>query len=235
MKSVAQRRRSAAALALFVAVNLMAWADASAVSNEIWPELDLSFPLREPLRLLLTGSGTRDSESGDKSQGTFAAYFDYRISQNISVRAGYEYLENLKLSTGAREGVEHRQVYDFNYYWHLGEDTQIADRTRVDVRDQAGRTTYRCRNRLLFTHELAIRRVRLIPYASAEAFYDTQYDQLNRLQFRLGTTLLFCPATRHVSYHQVRGCPRHYIEHQILGRQLLHARPERVTSVATEC
>ncbi len=189
MKSVAQRRRIAAALALFVAVNLMAWADARAVTNEIWPELDLSFPLVEPLRLLLTGSGTRDSESGDKSQGTFAAYFDYRVSQNISVRAGYKYLENLKLSTGAREDVEHRQVYDFNYYWRLGEEAQIADRTRVDVRDLAGRTTYRFRNRLLFTHELAIRRVRLIPYASAEAFYDTQYDHLNRLQFRLGTTL----------------------------------------------
>jgi hypothetical protein len=73
MKSAAQMRRIAVARALFVALNLMAGADARAVSNEIWPELDLSFPLVEPLRLLLTGSGTRDSESGDKSQGTFAA------------------------------------------------------------------------------------------------------------------------------------------------------------------
>jgi Protein of unknown function (DUF2490) len=190
VKRGAQSRRIAGGRALFLSVTLMTGAAARAeVTDEIWPELDLWFHLTEPLRLLLSGSGTRDSESGDKSQGTFAAYFDYRAAQNISVRAGYEYLENLKLSTGARASVEHRQVYDFNYYWRLADDAQIADRTRVDVRDLGGHITYRFRNRLLFNHELEVRQVRLIPYASAEVFYDTQYDQVNRLQFRLGTTL----------------------------------------------
>lgn len=189
MKTAVQARRIAGARTLVAAVTLLTGADARAVTNEIWPELELSFPLAEPLRLLLNSSGTRDSDSGDKSQGTFAAYLDYRVGQNISVRAGYEYLENLKLSTGARRDVEHRQIYDFNYYWGIGDDAQIANRTRVDVRDLGGRISYRFHNRLLFTHKLAIRQVRLIPYASAEAFYDTQYDRLNRLQFRLGTTL----------------------------------------------
>jgi hypothetical protein len=190
MKQAAQTRRIAGGRALFLGVTLMTGAaPRAAVTNEIWPELDLWFHLTEPLRFLLTGSGTRDSESGDRSQGTFAAYFDYRAAQNISVRAGYEYLENLKLSSGARVSVEHRQVYDFNYYWRIGDGAQIADRTRVDVRDLAGHITYRFRNRLIFNHELEVRQVRLIPYASAEVFYDTQYDQVNRLQFRLGTTL----------------------------------------------
>jgi hypothetical protein len=190
MKRAALARRIASGRALLLGVALMTGAAArAAVTNEIWPELDLWFHLTEPLRLLLSGSGTRDADSGDRSQGTFAAYFDYRAAQNISFRAGYEYLENLKLSTGARASVEHRQVYDFNYYWRLGDDAQIADRTRVDVRDIEGHTTYRFRNRLLFNHELEVRKVRLIPYASAEVFYDTQYDKVNRLQFRLGTTL----------------------------------------------
>jgi Protein of unknown function (DUF2490) len=190
MKRAVQSREIACGQALFLGVSLMMGTAArAAVSNEIWPELDLWFHLTEPLQLLLSGSGTRDADSGDKSQGTFAGYFDYRAAQNISFRAGFEYLENLKLSTGARANVEHRQVYDFNYYWRLGDDAQIADRTRVDVRDIEGHITYRFRNRLLFNHKLEIRQVRLIPYASAEAFYDTQYDRLNRLQFRLGTTL----------------------------------------------
>jgi Protein of unknown function (DUF2490) len=190
MKRAALARRIAIGRALFLGVALMTGAAArAAVTDEIWPELDLWFHLTEPLRLLLSGSGTRDSESGDKSQGTFAAYFDYRAAQNISFRAGYEYLENLKLSTGARASVEHRQVYDFNYYWRLGDDAQIADRTRVDVRDIEGHITYRFRNRLLLNHELEVRKVRLTPYASAEVFYDTQYDRVNRLQFRLGTAL----------------------------------------------
>jgi hypothetical protein len=190
VKSGAKPRRIAGALALLLTAVLMTGPVARAkVSNELWPELDLWFHLTEPLQLLLTDSGTRDSESGDKSQGAYGVYLDYRLNENIAFRAGYRYLENLTLSTGARESVEHRQVYDFNYYWHLGEGARIADRTRIDVRDQDGKTTYRYRNRLLFNQELKVRRVRLVPYASVEVFYDTKYDQVNRLQFRLGSSL----------------------------------------------
>jgi hypothetical protein len=141
------------------------------------------------LRLLLTGSGTRDAEGGDKTQGAYAAYLDCRINGHFSVRAGYEYRERLQLSTGARGSVEHRQIYDFNYYADLRQDARLTDRTRIDVRDRGGQTTYRFRNRLTFTRDLEVHRVRLAPYASGEVFYDTQYDRVNRLQFRLGTTL----------------------------------------------
>jgi hypothetical protein len=172
-----------------VAILMTGAAARASVTNEVWPELDLWFHITQPLRLLFTASGVRDADSGDKSQGAAGAYIDYRPNESISLRAGYRYLEGLKLSTGARENVEHRQVYDFNYYWHLGDAAQIADRIRVDVRDQEGKTTYRYRNRLLFNHECEVRRVKLVPYASAEVFYATQYDKVNRLQFRLGTAL----------------------------------------------
>jgi uncharacterized protein DUF2490 len=161
----------------------------AAVTNEIWPGIDVSLPVTGSLRLLLTGSGTRDAEGGDKTQGAYAAYLDYRINRHISVRAGYEYRERLQLSTGARGSVEHRQIYDFNYYVDLRQDARLTDRTRIDVRDRGGQTTYRFRNRLMFTRDLEVHRVRLAPYASCEVFYDTQYDRVNRLQFRLGTTL----------------------------------------------
>jgi hypothetical protein len=159
------------------------------VTNELWPELDLWFHLTDPLQLLLTFTGTRDAEGGDRAQGTGAAYFDYRPNDSISFRAGFEYLENLKTSTGARENVEHRQVYDFNFYLPLPYDVRLADRTRVDVRDQEATTTYRFRNRVLFTRAVEVQHVRLVPYTSAEVFYDTQYHELNRLQFRLGSAL----------------------------------------------
>lgn len=163
------------------------------VRNEIWPELDLWFHLTAPLQLLLTETGVRDSESGDKSQGAFGVFLDYRLNDHITVRAGYRYLENLTLTTGARENVEHREVFDFNYSWRLGESMQIVDRTRIDMRDQEGTTSNRYRNRLLINRKLEIHRVILTPYASAEAFYDTKYDELNRLQFRAGSALATGP------------------------------------------
>jgi hypothetical protein len=82
----------------------------AAVTNEIWPQIEVFLPVTESLRLLLTGSGTRDAEGGDKTQGAYGAYLDYRINRHISVRAGYEYRERLPLSTGARGSVEHRPI-----------------------------------------------------------------------------------------------------------------------------
>lgn len=140
--------------------------------------------------MLFTDSATRDSDSGDKSQGAYAAYVDYRISQTMSVRVGYKYLQNLKLSTGARENVEHRQTFDFNYLSHPGRwDIQLADRTRIEVRDKGGTITYRFRNRLTFSRELQVRGVLFTPYTSGEVYYDTQYGRVDRLQFRLGAKL----------------------------------------------
>ena len=121
--------------ALSLVGTLMAGAVAhAAVMNEIWPELDLSFPLAGPLRLVLTYSGTRDAEGGDRTRGAYAAYLDYRFNEHISARAGYEYLEGLKPSTGARENVEHRQIYDFNYSFDLLHGAKLSDRTRIDAR-----------------------------------------------------------------------------------------------------
>ena len=190
MNSSPKARHLARSYLLWVACALAASGSAHAVvKDEIWPELDLWFQLTTPLRLLLTDSGVRDSESGDKSQGAYGANVDYRLNQHISFRAGYRYFQNLTLATGARADVEHRQVYDFNYYWRPGDGAQIVDRTRFEVRDQEGRTTYRYRNRISFSREVRIRQVRLVPYASAEAFYDTKFAELNRLQFRLGSQL----------------------------------------------
>jgi hypothetical protein len=180
----------ASTLGIGIAASLfLASAARAEVQNQFWPELDLSFPLISSLGLLLQYTGTRDS-SGDKTQGSGAAYLPYRINENISVSAGYEYLEGYKTSTGARANTEHRQVYDFIYSLPLASaDTLIADRTRFDVRDQEGATTYRVRNRLSVSHPVDVRGVRLVPYASEEVFYDTAYDRIDRLQFRLGTTL----------------------------------------------
>jgi Protein of unknown function (DUF2490) len=189
VKRGARTRTIAGMGALLLTALMSGPATRADVRDEIWPELDLWFHLTAPLQLLLTETGVRDSESGDKSQGAFGAFLDYRVNDHISVRAGYRYLENLTLTTGARENVEHREVYDFNYSWHVGERARIVDRTRIDVRDQEGKTSYRYRNRLLVNQPIEIHRVKLIPYASAEAFYDTKYDQVNRLQFRLGSAL----------------------------------------------
>jgi hypothetical protein len=160
----------------------------SRTRNEVWPELKLWFHLTEQTRLLLTASGTRDAESGDRTQGAYGLYFDYRANEHISCRAGYVYLAGVS-QAGERNSVEHREVLDFNYSLQIADHTQLGDRTRVDLRDMNDERTYRLRNRLRLDRELQVGHVTLGPYASLEAFYDSHLGRVNRFRLELGTTV----------------------------------------------
>jgi hypothetical protein len=180
---------SADGRALFLVATLAMGTGAhSSTQTEVWPKLEIWFHLTEQTRLLLTGSGTRDAESGDRTQGAYGLYFDYRANEQISYRAGYLYEAGVS-QQGKRNSNEHRGVFDFTYRWQIADHAQLGDRTRVDLREMNNETTYRLRNRLRLDREFQVRHVSLTPYASLEAFYDSHLDRVNRLRFELGTTV----------------------------------------------
>ena len=185
----ARRAVSAGGRTLFLMATLaMGTAAHSSTQNEVCPELELWFHLTEQTRLLLTGSGTRDAESGEKTRGAYGLYLNYRANVHISYRAGYLYLEGLSRA-GEKNSTEHREVLDFNYRWQIADHARLGDRTRVDLREMNNETTYCLRNRLRLDRELQVEHMMLGPYASLEAFYDSHLDRVNRLLFELGTAV----------------------------------------------
>jgi hypothetical protein len=157
---------------------------------EFWPELDLWVTLSKPARLLFTAAGTRNRDDGDRTDGTFGAYFDYRAGPRTSWRAGYVYVRGLATEPGEFDNLEQRLVLDFNYRWRFGEQWLLVDRTRLDLRDREGEDSWRVRNRLRLEYETKWRDITINPYASLEAYYDNRFDSVSRYRFEGGVFFL---------------------------------------------
>jgi Protein of unknown function (DUF2490) len=160
-----------------------------AASFEFWPESDTWVRLSEPAQLLFIISGDRDADSGDKTDGKYGVYLDYLLNERISLRGGYQFQRNLSEAPGEHDTSENRLVFDFNYYWRIGEQGRLADRVRLDLRDMEGETSYRVRNRLMYSQEIKLTRATFSPYASIEAFYDSRFDTVSRFLTHVGSTV----------------------------------------------
>jgi hypothetical protein len=165
------------------------------VLDEFWPELDLWYSFSQSTRALLTVAGGRSREDGDRADAELALYLDYRASKRISYRVGY--LQTID-SSSEDEGVgEQRALFDFNYRWHFGSSTELADRTRLELRDLGNEDSVRIRNRLRVQSERQVRQVSVSPYASLEAYYDDRYHSVSRWRVETGFTM---PSGRHLEW-----------------------------------
>jgi hypothetical protein len=159
-------------------------------NHEFWPELDIWARLTDSLRLLFITSGTRD-RNGDRTADEGEAFLDYRMSDRISFRAGFDYQKNLPAGTSTSDSIEHRYVFDFNYRWRIGEAGRLTDRSRLDIRDIEDDTSYRIRNRLLYEQDIKVSRTTITPYASLEAYYDSRSSTVSRYRVESGTVVPF--------------------------------------------
>lgn len=66
-------------------------------------------------------------------------------------------------------------------------------RNRLELRWIDGDFSWRDRLRLWIEREFHIGRVTLVPYGSAEPFWDSRYDAFTRVRYQLGTVV---PITR---------------------------------------
>jgi hypothetical protein len=167
---------------------LLAGGARAETKSEFWPELDTWIRLSDATRLLFVAESTRDHDSGDRVNEDVQGYVDYRYSARISFRAGYEYANTPPATPDEGHSIEHRWVLDFNYNWKLGETTKLTNRLRTDLRDVAGETSYRIRDRLKLEHPMRLGRQAVTPYGDVEAFYDSQHDAVSRYKLEIGAT-----------------------------------------------
>jgi hypothetical protein len=167
---------------------LLAGAVRAETSSEFWPELDTWIRLNDSTRLLFVTESTRDHDSGDRVNEDMQGYVDYRYSPRISFRAGYEYANTPPATPDEGHSIERRWVLDFNYNWKLDEATKLTNRVRTDLRDIAGNSSYRIRDRLKLEHETRLGKQSVTPYGDIEAFYDSRYDGVSRYKLEVGAT-----------------------------------------------
>ena len=73
----------------------------------------------------------------------------------------------------------------------------ITDRNRADLDWQAGKFTWRYRNRLTAERRFTISNYHPAPYVSAELFYESQYSKISSTNLYAGCLL---PVGKHVQF-----------------------------------
>jgi hypothetical protein len=158
-------------------------------STETWPEVQLYYHFNPRALLMLNSSPNRSLESGEKTNGEYGLYLNYKPTSRTAYRIGYMYLANEAPEPGGKEVVEHRIVLDYTYGWPIGRHGLLWDRTRIDLRDRDGDASQRLRNRLRYQQETNIDRLPVLAFVDAELYYDTRFDALSRYKFQIGANL----------------------------------------------
>jgi len=198
-------------LAILVWLRSTAGAVASESSTEFWPEVDLWFRLTPSWRVSTLAALTRNLET-DYREGTLVLQADYawgkpglvykgrlldesraQSMKAMMARAGY--LGATSLGDG---GDAYREKTIF-LEWHLrvplANQVLLSHRLRTDLRwlGDPSELSERWRYRIMVEKEINAGRCSWVPYGSAEAFYDSRYDTINRLRSIAGTSVAWTP------------------------------------------
>lgn len=206
MIALASGRLAVAAMAFaLAAIGAPARAqDSSAVAAEFWPELNVFVKLGRDVRTYTIVTPSREFEDGKRGDlaswqvGQFieiglgplvrsraeAARRDESRLKYLRLRPGVEYVG----LPGAR--TEWRIVTELTPRFFLPGEVLLAWRNRGEARWIDGDFSWRYRTRAWFEREFRVgRSAALVPYVSAEPFYDSRFDCVVQLRCQFGTAI----------------------------------------------
>jgi hypothetical protein len=181
---------------------------ARAQDTQFIPEVDAYLKLNSVVRTYLQAKD--DREGGDSTQFAIGPSIEFYLKPLIKLRratvfdlddaksralvleAGYRYINEPNAPT------ENRMVLAVTSHFPLKAGFLISDRNRADLDWKKGVFTWRYRNRLTLERTFSIRSYHLIPYVSAELFYESQYSKISTTSIYVGS--LF-PVGKHVEFN----------------------------------
>jgi hypothetical protein len=152
--------------------------------NQIWHETVVGIPITKELNLNLTGvlrfgGGRRDFVDNRAGVG-----FSYKVNKYLTAGSGYLYR--------VTEFVRNRKNYENRFigFFALGKSFgkfNVSDRNQFEFHARNSRPDkFNYRNRLLVERVIKRKKFEIKPFASAEAFYDSQFDKFSRLWLTIG-------------------------------------------------
>ena len=188
--------------------------EASGSKREYVPEFNGYFKLTEQARLFLLADVSRLSPEG-VSNGEVGIHFDYTLLPILRPRlraAEWERERYLWLRIGVRrlgdidgrdDGFrENRLLLEATARFEVAGEAWLFHRLRWDLRDVDGKTSNRYRYRIGVEKEVAAPGgTLLVPYLTAEWFYDTRFDAWSRQRYQLGTEVVLDKSWRLEPYY----------------------------------
>ncbi len=180
----------AVASALLVAPVGTAWAGET---NEFWPEVQFHkwFDDRQSRAIVMMSHG-RERDSNATYQADVGLTFEHHFTNWFWGRLGYRHGN----STDGGPFQENRLLAEQIFRMPLGFGFSADFRTREDFRWLNTGFFVRLRERIQVQRDVTIGNYLFTPYASAEVYFDTQYNQMSRYRLILGVTL---PISEHFS------------------------------------
>lgn len=214
LQSLRPRRTRWLALLLLVLFCRTGSADDSSQEVQFLPEIDAYLKLNPNIRVSFQAKDTR--EGGDSTQAEIGPSMEFYLKPLVRLKeitafdlddakarplvltAGYRYLaapgkpgtNRIPIAVTSRLPIKAKLL--------------LTDRNRADLDWSDGSFTWRYRNMLSLERTVAISSYHLIPYASAEIYYESQYAKVSTTELYAGS--LF-PMGKHVQL-------KAYYEHQ---------------------
>jgi Protein of unknown function (DUF2490) len=186
----------------------------STQETEFFPEVDAYLTLNKEIRVSFLAKDTR--EGGDSTQASIGPSIDFYLKPLIKLKritafdlddaksrplvltAGYNFL------TAPNSASTNRVLVSATSHLPIKADLLFTDRNRADLDWSDGAFTWRYRNKPSLQRTFAIHSYHLLPYASAEFYYESQYSKFSTTELYAGTNL---PLGKHVELDT-------YYEHQ---------------------
>jgi hypothetical protein len=181
---------------------------ARAQDTQFIPEVDAYLKLNSVVRTYVQAKD--DREGGDSTQFAIGPSIQFYLkpliklkhvtafdlddskSRALVVEAGYRYIDEPSAPT------ENRMVLAITSNLPMKAGFHISDRNRADLDWKKGVFTWRYRNRPTLQRTFSIHSYHLIPYVSAELFYESQYSKISTTSLYAGC--LF-PVGKHVEFN----------------------------------
>jgi hypothetical protein len=176
-------------------------------TTEFLPEVDANFKLNSYIRFVFQAKDTR--EGGDPTQAEVGPSVEFYLKPLLRLKDVSRFdLDDAKsrplvLAVGYRavvtpdKAVTNRLEPVATLHFPIMAQILITDRNRADLDWQAGKFTWRYRNRLTFERRLTIKDYHPAPYVSAELFYESQYSKISSTNLYAGCLL---PVGKHVQF-----------------------------------
>lgn len=203
MASCISRRNPVAAT--LAAAHLLVCGACHAAQEQFWPELDGYFKVNDETRLFFMGSLTRAEDADGRGSepryenGKLGAHIDISLkpllrpvlddkdwerNRYLWVRLGYLYVGNYEADGTSYH--EDRGIFELSTRQPVAHGINLTGRLKWDLRDVDGDHSNRYRVRIGLERPFTAGGRALAPYAHAEAYYDTRYDEWNRQRYQAG-------------------------------------------------
>ena len=146
---------------------------AQSTKNEWWPEIGLYWSMSKRYRLYALAQMEEERDFGE-SEVSYGLHLDDMAMRHGYARVGYRYL----YAVNDPAHPEHRILLESGVQG-VGA-TRYVNRVRLEIRNQTGDWSSRIRERARIEHDARAGAVRLLPYASAELFYDSSVGGFSR-------------------------------------------------------